>query len=147
LYRASQRDFKLFRFEAEWAGLALVRDAAGGVDQIDSVGPGGVLTLGGVAKFIQHGGKFYSQLSYAGASDQGSLFFTLGTGEDHLIFDVALHLPNIAGVRFRNVNHQEGDLAAVLLVKLVEGRNLPPEGRSGIASKYEHYRPSLRGKF
>jgi hypothetical protein len=36
---------------------------------------------------------------------------------------------------FEYVNHEERNLAAVLIVKLVEGGNLPPERRSGIAAE------------
>ena len=65
----------------------------------------------------------------------GAVFFVLGTGKDHLVFDVALHLPDIAGVRLGDVNHQKGDSILVLVVELVESGNLPPEGRSRIAAK------------
>ena len=41
---------------------------------------------------------------------------------------------------FRNVHNQECDFALVLIVKLVEGGNLPPEGWSSVAAKYQHYR-------
>ena len=34
----------------------------------------------------------------------------------------------------------------ILLVKLVECGNLPPERRSGVAAKDENYRPTLRGE-
>jgi hypothetical protein len=36
---------------------------------------------------------------------------------------------------FGDVDDQEFDLIVILVVKLVEGGNLPPEGRSGIAAK------------
>src|SRR5277367_3983656 len=43
-----------------------------------------------------------------------------------------------------DIDHQERNLASILFVELVEGRNLPPEGRSSVAAKYEHHRLSLR---
>jgi hypothetical protein len=46
-------------------------------------------------------------------------------------------------MRFGDVDDQERDLSSVLFVELVEGRNLPPERRSSVASKYEHYWLSL----
>ena len=139
--------FQFFRFEAERAGFALVGDSPAGVDQVDTVGPSRVLAFGRIAEFVQHRGKFYSQLSYASARNGTSFFFILGAGEDHLIFYVALHLPDVAGVRFRDVHHQKCDLAAVLLVEFVEGGDLPPERRSGVASKDQHHGLSLDGKF
>lgn len=41
---------------------------------------------------------------------------------------------------FRNVNHQERYAIFVLFIKLVEGRSLLPEGRSGITAKDQHDR-------
>ncbi len=43
-------------------------------------------------------------------------------------------------MRLEDVDGVEGDLVFVLIVELVEGRNLPPEGRSGVAAKDEHDR-------
>jgi len=40
----------------------------------------------------------------------------------------------------KNVDDQERDLAAVLVVELVEGRNLPPERRSSVAAEHQHDR-------
>jgi hypothetical protein len=40
-------------------------------------------------------------------------------------------------MRLEDVDGVEGDLVFVLIVELVEGRNLPPEGRSGVAAKDE----------
>jgi hypothetical protein len=49
-------------------------------------------------------------------------------------------------MRLSNVDDEEFGLRGVILVELVEGRNLPPERRSGIAAKNQHYRPMLRLK-
>jgi len=40
---------------------------------------------------------------------------------------------------FGNVNDQESDAAAILLVELIERGNLPPERRSSIAAKHQHH--------
>jgi len=40
-------------------------------------------------------------------------------------------------MRLGDVDHQESDAAAVLLVELVEGGNLPPERRSSVAAENE----------
>jgi hypothetical protein len=39
-------------------------------------------------------------------------------------------------MRFGNVDNQESDAPAILLVEFIEGRNLPPERRSRIAAEY-----------
>jgi hypothetical protein len=44
---------------------------------------------------------------------------------------------------FGYVNHQERDAPAILLVELIEGRNLPPERRSGVAAEYQNHRLPL----
>ncbi len=43
-------------------------------------------------------------------------------------------------MRLEDVDGVERDLIFVLIVELVEGRNLPPEGRSGVAAKDENDR-------
>jgi hypothetical protein len=41
---------------------------------------------------------------------------------------------------FGNVNHQESNTPAILLVKFIEGRNLPPERWSSVAAEYQDHR-------
>jgi len=41
---------------------------------------------------------------------------------------------------FEYVHGVERDAIAVLLVEFVEGGNLPPERRSGVAAEDQHYR-------
>ena len=49
-------------------------------------------------------------------------------------------------MRLGDVYDQKCDSVSVLFVKLVEGRNLPPERRSSVASKHQHYWVSLSRK-
>jgi hypothetical protein len=51
-----------------------------------------------------------------------------------------LHLPNIAGMRFIDVNNEEGYPVLVLAVQLVERGNLPAKGRSSVTAKDENNR-------
>ena len=44
--------------ETEGAGFGFEDDAAVLIDQVDAVGPSGVGLFGGVAKFVEYGGKF-----------------------------------------------------------------------------------------
>ena len=132
-------------FEAEGAGLAFVGDAPAGVNEVKAIGPAGVCLLGRVAKFIEHRREFDAQLAYARSCHKPAFFFTPGAGKDDLILDVALHLPDVAGMGFEDVDHEEGDFAVVVVVELVQGRNLPPEGRSRVAAKHQ-YDGLLRGQ-
>jgi hypothetical protein len=135
-----QGPVELVRFEAERPGLALESDATVRVDQIHAIRPSGVGDLGGVAEFVEHCGKLYAQLTYTGPGDERAVFFILWTGKNHLVFDVALHLPDIAGVRLGDVHHQKGYSILVLVVELIESGNLPPEGWSRVTAKNEDYR-------
>jgi hypothetical protein len=135
-----QRGAQLLRLEAKRARLALVDDAPLHVDQVNPIGPACVRLLGRVLKSIHQSGKLYPQLAHAGTGHLRALIEILRAGEDDLILYIALHLPHVAGMRFQNVDRKERDFIAVLVVKLVEGRNLPPERRSSIAAKYQHHR-------
>jgi hypothetical protein len=46
---------------------------------------------------------------------------------------------------FENVDNEKSDAIAVLVIEFIEGRNLPPEGRSSVAAEYQHHR-FLRGE-
>jgi hypothetical protein len=41
-------------------------------------------------------------------------------------------------MRLGDVDHEELNLASILFVEFIEGRNLPPEGWSGVASEDEY---------
>ncbi len=141
-YRALQ----FLRMKSKRPRPALISHLPPSINQVKSIRPPGVRTLSGVSKFIQHRGDFDSQLAHAGSGNERAFFFTAGTGKHNFFFYVALHLPHVAGVRFGNVDHQKCDPVPELLVEFVEGRNLPPEGRSCIASKHQHHRAILRGQ-
>jgi hypothetical protein len=126
--------------ESERAGLAFIGNAALTVNQVNAIGPAGIRSLGRVAKLVEHAGKLYPQLAHTSPGDERTFFLIFRTGKYDLISDVALHLPDVAGMRFRDVYHQESHTITILLVKFVEGGNLPPEWRSGIASKNQHDR-------
>ena len=106
------------------------------VDQIDPVWPARIGSFGRIAKLVEHSRKFNPKFPYASPGDQCPFFFRFRASKNNLVLNVALHLPNVAGMRFGNVNNQERNAPATLLVKLIEGRNLPPERRSGVAAEY-----------
>jgi hypothetical protein len=131
--------FQLVRLKSKGARLALVRNAALRVDQIDPVRPAGVGLFRRIAKLVEHSRKLYPKFPYASPGNECAIFFSFRTGKNNLVFNIALHLPNIAGMRFGNVHNQERHAPAILLVKLIEGRNLPPERRSSVAPKYQNH--------
>jgi len=138
--KLGERGAEVVGFKAEGAGWAFEDDAIVGVDEVEAVGPSGVGALGRVAELVKHGGELDAQLANAGSGNLGAFVFVFRAGEDDFVFDIALHLPDVAGVRFEDVDRQESDLPVIVVVEFVEGGNLPPEGRSGVAAEDEHYR-------
>ena len=132
---------QLFCFESKWSGLTLVSHTAVSINQINAVGPAGIGLLGRVAEFIQDGRELDPEFAHARSRHQGALFFIPWAGKYNLVFDVALHLPDIARMRFRDIDDQERHLACVLVIELVEGGDLPPERRSGVAAEDHDHRP------
>ncbi len=114
---------------------ALVDDAAIPINQVQAIGPSRVGLFGRISKLIQNSRNSYPQFAYARASQGSTFFFVSWTGENHLVTNVALHLPNVTGMRLEYVNHEKSHLAAVLIVELIKSGNLPPEGRSSIAAE------------
>ena len=70
----------------------------------------------------------------------GALVLIFGVGEEHFLAQVDGQLPAIGWVSFLDIDDEEIDLIAVLAVELIESGNLPPEGRSSIATEDEHDR-------
>ncbi len=56
-----------------------------------------------------------------------------------MVFDVALHLPDVAWVSLGDVDHIECSETVIPLVQFVERRNLPAKRRSSVAAKDEHH--------
>jgi hypothetical protein len=130
---------QLFWLKPKGARLALVGNAALRVDQIDPVWPARVGSFGRIAKLVEHGRKFNPKFPYASPGDECPFFLRLRASKNNLILNIAFHLPNVAGMRFGNVNNQESDTPAILFVELIEGRNLPPERRSSVAAEYQNH--------
>ena len=146
LHHTTHGILQLFGIEPERPRFALVRHVAGGVDQVKAVRPCRVRLLRGVAEFIEHGRNIDSELANAGSRDKVAFIFAPRTGEDDIVLNIALHLPNVTGVRLGDVNHEERDLLSILLIELIESRNLPPKRRSSVTSEYQDDWLSLSGK-
>ena len=135
-----QRRRQIIRLKPKRSRLRLEDNPPALINQINPVRPSRVGLLGGVPELIQHCRELDSQLAHARSGDESALIFILGAGEDDLVFDIALHLPNVARMRLGDVHHQERNLALILIVELVEGGNLPPEGWSSVAAENHHHR-------
>ena len=141
-----ERGLEFVGLEPERAGFAFVGDATTGVDQVHPVGPAGVGLFGRVAELVEDRLDFDSELADARSGDDRALVFVFGAGEYDFIFNIALHLPEVARMRLGDVDDEKLDSIAEFVVELVECGNLPPEGRSRIAAENQHNRSLLSGK-
>ena len=126
--------------EPERTRLALVYESSVAINQEETVGPSRIGLLGCVIQAVDDGGEFDAQFAHAAVGEIRAVVKAARTGEDNVILHVTLHLPDVAGVCFQDVHGVERDVVAILLVQLVEGGNLPPEGRSGVTAENEHHR-------
>jgi hypothetical protein len=109
------------------------------VDQVDAIRPPGIGLFGRVAELVQNSRELQIQFPHAGSRDERPFLFILRTGENNFILNIALHLPDIAGMGFGDIHHQEGNAISILFRELVEGGSLPPEWRSRIAAENQHH--------
>jgi hypothetical protein len=68
-----------------------------------------------------------------------AVFYVFWAGNENIVFDIGLRLPDIAGMGFLDIDCIKCRLALILLVQLVELGNLPAEGRSSVTAKYQHH--------
>jgi hypothetical protein len=146
IQRALQRDFQFLGFESERPGLAFVGYPAISIDHVDPIGPRGVSLFGGVAEFVEHSRDLDAKLAHAGTRNRSAFVFAVWAGENDVVFNIALHLPDVAGMCLGDIDDEEGGLFSVLLVEFVEGGNLPPERRSSVTAEDKHDRLMLRGQ-
>ena len=121
--------------EAEGSGLTLKAYDTLLVDQIEAVRPPSVGSFGRVSRVIDQGGQFDLQIADARTGNLRAFILVFGVGKQDLLAHVHRQLPAIGGMSFLNVDDEEIDLVAVLPVEFVEGGNLPPKGRSSIATE------------
>jgi hypothetical protein len=134
---------QLIRFKPKGTRFTLECNAALRVDQVNAIRPTRVGLFGRIAKLVEHRRKLYAKFSNAGPGNERAIFFSFRAGKNNLVFDIALHLPDVAGMRLGDVNNQESNTLAILLVELIQGRNLPPERGSRIAAEYQDHRLPL----
>lgn len=142
-----ERRRQQLRIEAEWSWFGFEADDALFIDQIQAIRPTGILLLDLVLNSIDQRGEWDVEVTHTGACH----IKAFGKGGrvliDDAVADVAGHLPDIGGMRFGDVNHEERHAIFVLLVDFRERGNLPAKGRSGIASEDKrHGLPSSEGR-
>jgi hypothetical protein len=78
-----------------------------GIEEIKAVRPGGIVSLGGIAELVECGGNFDAEFADAGSGDERAIFFRFGIGEQNLVFQVALGLPDVCGMRLGDIDDEE----------------------------------------
>jgi hypothetical protein len=129
--------------EAKRASFALECDAPAVIDEVEAIGPAGIRSLYLIIQAIYERRKLDPQSTDAGTGYGDALGHIVRAAKQHLIPDVALHLPDIRRMGLKDVDRVEIDLSLVQLRKLVQGGNLPPKGRSSVAAEDEDHRPVL----
>jgi len=105
--------------KAEGAWTALINHASGFINQINPVGPTRVGLLCSVAEVIHERRKFDSKLAHAHIRNLSTLSHAFWTGEDNFVTNIALHLPNVAGMGFQNVDSVKLHALTIFIVELV----------------------------
>jgi hypothetical protein len=101
--------------EPEGAGFALVCDAAISLDEVEAVWPPGVGSFDVIVETVDDCGKLDTEFAHANTRYRSALLLIAGTAEQHLVANIALHLPYVSRVRLENVDGIEIYLALILL--------------------------------
>ena len=127
--------------EAKRSWLAFVKHMTSRCDQIQAIRPTCVGGFYAVIKIINDCRKLNAELSNTGSGNGSTLRFISRATNQYFIAHVGLHLPHIRGMSLKDVHGIEGNFVLILLGKLVQGGNLPPEGWSRVAAKYQYDGP------
>ena len=128
----------MIRFKPKGTRFAFECDTALRVDQVNAIRPACIGVFGRIAKLIEHGGKLDPKFPNAGPGDERAIFFSFRAGKNNLVFDITLHLPDVAGMRLGDVDNQEGNGRGTAR-RACGPENLPPERRSRIATEYQDH--------
>jgi hypothetical protein len=138
---------KIIWMEPKRPRLALESDPSIWLNQVEAIRPAGVCRFDLVVEAIDKSWKLDMQLANAGTSNVCALLLVTGTAKQNVFTDVALHLPDVGRMSFKDVDGVEVDLALILVGQFVQGGNLPPKWRSRIAAEDENdwlIRPQTR---
>ena len=89
---------------------------------------------------VQECWNLHRQFDDAQVRDVDPFFCRVRRVEQHTVFDIGRHLPQIGRMRFLNVDNVELGLVFVGIENTIELGNLPAKRRSSIASEDQHHR-------
>lgn len=114
-----------------------VGDLAIAIDHIETIRPACVRSLRSVVEGVDYRGKCDPEFYNAYLPHLPALLEILWARKHHLVVQIVGVLPDVARVRLADIYDIESDAIFVLLVKLIEGSNLPPKRWSSVASEDE----------
>lgn len=132
--------FEFHSVESKRARPALVDNPSVAIDQVDSIRPASVGLLGLIVQAVDNGREFQSKSSHAALSDGFALAGILGAAEHDVLAYVALHLPDIAGMGFKNIDRKERNFPSIHIPQPVQRGSLPPKWRSSVTAEDEYHR-------
>lgn len=127
--------------KTEWTGFGFVGYSPLAIDDVDPIGPAGKGNFGPVVHKIQEGWNFKMQIPDTATRELLALLDRARRCKNHALPDIRLHLPNVAGMSFLDIDHVERYTVPVLFVDAIERGSLPAKGRSGIAAEDQYNRP------
>ena len=124
----------------EWAHAAAIGDAGGLIDDVETLGPGGVGVVGGVGHVVHTERQREIEAFGEIVGDGEALFQRLGLSVADVFFEVGFHLPFVGGMGFADVDGQKVGVIFVIVEDLDEVADLATERRSSKAAEDEDER-------
>src|SRR3569833_3815274 len=140
---AADRRRQSIRMKPKRPRRALEQNPPALADQIKPIRPARIRELHLIVDSIHQRWEVDPKLAYASICYVEPLRLIGWTVEQDAVLHIRLHLPHVGRMRLEDVHGVEINLALVLLCQLVQGGNLPPKRRSGIAPEHQNHR-SLR---
>ena len=124
----------------KWPHAAAIRDAAGFVDNIEALGPGGVGVIGGVGEVVDTKRNGVVEALDEIVGDGDALRESLRLSVADVVLHVRFHLPFVRRVSFAHVNGQKVSVLFIVVVKLHHVTDVAAEGRSSVAAEDDDQR-------
>ena len=138
------RLFPFVRPEEHRAHAALVGDLAALGDQVEPLGHRRVVLGDLIVHFVDQGRHLEGQLDHAGLADLDTFFHRFVLRKEHGVLLVLFDLPAVGRMDLSQVDDEEVDLVAIVLIDLVEGPSLGPKRRSGVTTEDQRNGSLLR---
>jgi hypothetical protein len=121
---------------------AAVRDAAGFVDDVEALGPGGVSIVGGVVDVVDAEGDRIVESLDEIVCNSNALGQSFRLGVADIILHVGLHLPLVSRVRFTYIHGQKISVILIVVVNLHHVTDVAAERWSSVAAEDDDERAS-----